>query len=108
MYRKLFIFILILLFTYVSVLPISGRERQKLGILTGYVSGKLLFTEIPLWNKPGGLKTGGTIKYKVKSGTPVEIVHELRVDNQIWYKINTYGVKKGMSGWVPSFVVRFP
>ena len=107
--EKRFILLFILLFLFTSALPLSAREKEKrIGVLNGYIGGKLVFTEIPLWNKPGGPYNNGKVKHKVKSGTPVEIVHELLVNNQLWYKVNTYGPQKGKDGWVPSYVVRSP
>ena len=108
MIRKLFIFSFILLFLFASFQPLQARDKRKLGILTGFVDGRLLFPEIPFWNRAGGPNTGGTVKHKVRSGTPVEIVQELTVNRQTWYKVNTYGPQKAMDGWVPSYVVRSP
>jgi len=108
MVKKLFILSFVLLFLFASFQPVQARDKRKLGVLTGFVDGKLLFPEIPFWNRAGGPNTGGTVKYKVRSGTPVEIIQELSVNKQAWYKVNTYGPQKGKDGWVPSYVVRSP
>jgi|GEM_PF-2112340 hypothetical protein len=106
--KKLLILSFILLFLFAGLNPAAGKDNRKLGILTGFVNGQLLFPEIPFWNRAGGPNTGGTVKHKVKSGTSVEIVHELLVNNQLWYKVNTYGIRRGINGWVPSYVVKSP